>query len=61
MRRVEVKRQKRPAGSPRLSEHARISGRMIIEAAHTPQGAEVMVERAVLLDEDDHVLDVGEG
>src|SRR5262249_52613105 len=33
----------------------------IAESAHSPQRAEVMIERAVFLHEEDDVLDVGDG
>ena len=47
----------------RLTEHRTAvgtDGGRIVETAHAAQGAEIMIEGAVLLHQDDEVIDVGE-
>src|SRR2546430_17006466 len=62
LRRVEVERQQHAHGwigrirGVGLAE----GGTWLGEAAHAAVAAEIVVERTVLLDENDHVLDVGE-
>src|SRR5438094_8419465 len=62
LRRVEVERQQRAHGwIGRIRGVGLAEGRTLLgEAAHAAVAAEIVVERAVLLDENDYVLDVGE-
>src|SRR2546429_9639549 len=62
LRRVEVERQQRAHGWIGRIRRVGLAegGTLVAEAAHAAVAAEIVVERAVLLDENDHVLDVSE-
>ena len=49
--------RRRAGTGPRLGEDSREAAGVVVETAHTFVGAEVMVERAVLVHEEHHVFD----
>ena len=61
---VQMVGQHQPFGALLLPDQAiagQWNGKSIAEAAHARQGAEVVIERAVLLHQDHHVFDVAQG